>query len=76
MSEKETNQSTSRTLKVLLLVCAGALLVIVMTLASAAWDATQVVHATKQATDACGIPARVSVFLPANCPAQTQNALR
>lgn len=70
------NKKESRTLRVLLLVCAGALLVIGMTLASAAWDATQVAHATKQATDACGMPARVSVFLPANCPPQAQYELR
>lgn len=70
------NRKESRALRMLLLVCAGALLVIVMTMASAVWDATQVVHATQQATDACGMPARVSVFLPANCQSQPQDELR
>jgi hypothetical protein len=69
------NKNDSRTLRVLLLVCAGALLVIVVTMASDFRDAQSAqAHATQQALDACGMPARVSVFLPANC--QTQNELR
>ena len=76
MSENLTNPSTSRSLRVLLLACAGALLVIMLTLASTAYDASQVARETPQALDACGMPARLSVFLPANCQPQSQDELR
>lgn len=73
MSENKTNP---RALRMLLLVCAGLLLVIMLALASTAYDASQVARTTGQALDACGMPARVSVFLPANCQTQPQNELR
>jgi hypothetical protein len=70
------NKKSSWTLRVLLLACAGALLVIVLSLAGTVYDASQVAHATRQAEDSCGMPARVSVFLPANCQPQPQMELR
>jgi hypothetical protein len=70
------NKKGSWTLRILLLACAGALLVIVLSLAGAVYDASQVAHATPHAEDGCGMPARVSVFLPANCQPQPQMELR
>ena len=80
MSEIEkTAQISTKALRVLLLVCASTLLVIVITLASAVFDAQSmqvIMPATQQASDACGMPARISIFLPSNCQSQPQNELR
>lgn len=56
----------SRTLPVLLLACAGALLIIFISLASALSDAqsSQIAHATTTAGGTCGLSAQTFVSLP------------
>jgi hypothetical protein len=66
VNESQTIQPAraSRTLWVLLLACAGALLVITFTLASDIRDgSSQVAHAT-QVTTACNLPAQEFKALP------------
>lgn len=60
MSESQTvAQVSSRSLWVLLLICAGALLVIAFTLASAIYDGqqAQAMRATQPASGTCGMQA-------------------
>ncbi len=64
------NNKETRGLRVLLLVCAGALLVIVVTLASTVYDASQgprIANASSTTVDLCRKVSRITIFLPAIC---------
>jgi hypothetical protein len=69
------NKKGSQTLRVLLLVCAGALLVILYTMGSAVYDvqSARVARATQSLTETCGMPV---VLFNKTLPANAQFALR
>jgi len=65
-------------LRVLLLVCAGALLVIIVTMMSEVFDARsgQTASATYDPERICKMQARLSVYLPSLCEAQQASEIQ
>jgi hypothetical protein len=61
------NKNGSRTLRMLLLMCAGALLVIVITLASEVYIASREASAPRQINDTCRSVAKYTTYVPAGC---------
>jgi len=51
----------------LLLVCAGALLIIVFTLASDIYSASQAAYTSGDTNDACRIVAKYTTYVPVGC---------
>ena len=77
MSETNTNASgSSKSLRILLLVCAGLLLVIVFTIASEVYSASQEANASGRLSDTCSAVAKYTTYVPVGCEKQPELELR
>jgi hypothetical protein len=70
------NKKDPRALRVLLLVCAGLLFIIVFTIASEVYSASQAANTSGRNIDTCSVVAKYTTYVPVGCEKQPELELR